>query len=88
MGLAHFESITTDGLNGNSKLITNRAYYYSVTAYGYNADGIPKTLESSPRYLTVRPEVPNTAAVGDNTASAGDVIYNCTYSDLLKVLLM
>ncbi|MDG2188826.1 MAG: T9SS type A sorting domain-containing protein, partial [Candidatus Marinimicrobia bacterium] len=60
--------------NGNSKLITNRAYYYSVTAYGYNADGIPKTLESSPRYLTVRPEVPNTAAVGDNTASAGDVI--------------
>jgi hypothetical protein len=73
-GLAHFESITTDGLNGNSKLITNRAYYYSVTAYGYNADGIPKTLESSPRYLTVRPEVPNTIAVGDNTASAGDVI--------------
>ena len=73
-GLAHFESITTDGLNGNSKLITNRSYYYSVTAYGYNADGIPKTLESSPRYLTVRPEVPNTAAVGDNTASAGDVI--------------
>ena len=68
-GLAHFESITTDGLNGNSKLITNRAYYYSVTAYGYNADGIPKTLESSPRYLTVRPEVPNTAAVGENTAA-------------------
>ena len=73
-GLAHFESITTDGLNGNSKLITNRAYYYSVTAYGYNADGIPKTLESSPRYLTVRPEVPNTVAVGDDTAAAGDVI--------------
>jgi hypothetical protein len=73
-GLAHFESITTDGLNGNSKLITNRSYYYSVTAYGYNADGIPKTLESSPTYLTVRPEVPNTFAAGDNTASAGDVI--------------
>jgi hypothetical protein len=73
-GLAHFEAITTDGLNGNSKLITNRAYYYSVTAYGYNPDGIPKTLESSPRYLTVRPEVPNTVVVGDNTAAAGDVI--------------
>ena len=73
-GLAHFESITTDGLNGNSKLITNRSYYYSVTAYGYNADGIPKTLESSPSYLTVRPEVPNTMVAGDNTASAGDVI--------------
>ena len=73
-GLSHFESITTDGLNGNSKLITNRSYYYSVTAYGYNADGIPKTLESSPSYLTVRPEVPNTVTAGENTASAGDLI--------------
>jgi len=73
-GLAHFESITRDGLNGNATLITNRSYYYSVTAYGYNADGIPKTLESSPTYLTVRPEVPNTFSAGDNTASAGDVI--------------
>jgi hypothetical protein len=73
-GLAHFEAITTDGLNGNSKLITNRSYYYGVTAYGYNADGIPKTLESSPAVLTVRPEVPNTFSAGDNTASAGDLI--------------
>ena len=73
-GLAHFEAITTDGLNGNSKLITNRSYYYGVTAYGYNASGIPKTLESSPAVLTVRPEVPNTFAAGDNTASAGDII--------------
>ena len=73
-GLAHFEAITTDGLNGNSKLITNRSYYYGVTAYGYNASGIPKTLESSPAVITVRPEVPNTFAAGDNTASAGDLI--------------
>ena len=73
-GLAHFEAITRDGLRGNAKLTTNRAYYYSVTAYGYNADGIPKTLESSPTYLTVRPEVPNTFAAGENTAAAGDVI--------------
>ena len=73
-GLSHFEAITTDGLNGNAKLITNRSYYYGVTAYGYNASGIPKTLESSPAVLTVRPEVPNTFAASDNTASAGDVI--------------
>ena len=73
-GLAQFHSITTDGLNGNSKLITNRAYYYAVTAYGYNANGIPKTLESSPVYLTVRPEVPNTMSAGDGTAAPGDVV--------------
>jgi len=73
-GLQHFEAITTDGLSGNSKLITNRSYYYAVTAYGYNADGIPKTLESNPAVLTVRPEVPNTMSAGANTASAGDII--------------
>ena len=61
-------------MNGNSKLITNRAYYYAVTAYGYNANGIPKTLESSPVYLTVRPEVPNTMSAGDGTAAPGDVV--------------
>jgi hypothetical protein len=73
-GLAQFHAITTDGLNGNSKLTTNRAYNYAVTAYGYNADGIPKTLESSPVYLTVRPEVPNTMTAGETTASAGDMV--------------
>jgi hypothetical protein len=71
-GLQYYQSIKTDGLNGNARLTTNRAYYYSVTAYGYNEYGIPKTLESSPIYLTVRPEVPNTASVGENTALAGD----------------
>ena len=53
-GLSQFHSITSDGLSGNSKLITNRAYYYAVTAYGYNADGIPKTLESSPVYFNCK----------------------------------
>ena len=71
-GLEHYHSITGDGLNNNSKLITNREYYFTVTAYGYNADGIPKTLESSARFLSVRPEVPNTYSAGENTASSGD----------------
>ena len=87
-GLARFHTITSDGLNGNSTLITNRAYYFSVTAYGYNADGIPKTLESSPRYLTVRPEVPNTVAVGENTAAQPEMLSQLFTPDLLKVLWM
>jgi hypothetical protein len=73
-GLSQFHSTSVDGLNGNSKLTTNRAYYYAVTAYGYNASGIPKTLESSPVYLTVRPEVPNTLAMGETTGAPGDVV--------------
>ena len=73
-GLSKFHVMSTDGLNGNAKLITNRAYYYAVTAYGYNPDGIPKTLESNPVYLTVRPEVPNTAESGEDTATIGEKI--------------
>ena len=70
-GLEHFISITSDGLNNNKELITNREYYFSVTAYGYNPDGIPKTLESSPVYISLRPEVPNTTTVGETTGSPG-----------------
>jgi hypothetical protein len=73
-GLSKFHVINADGLNGNSKLVTNRAYYYAVTAYGYNPGGIPKTLESNPVYLTVRPEVSNTLETGENTATIGQKI--------------
>lgn len=73
-GLARHHSITKDALNANSRLITNRSYYFAVTAYGYNANGIPKTLESNPVYITVRPEVPNTFSMGENTASSGDTV--------------
>ena len=73
-GLAHYHSVEGDGLNSNATLITNREYHFAVTAYGYNADGIPKTLESSPQYLSVRPEVPNTWSMGETTASPGDVV--------------
>ena len=73
-GLSHYHSIDGDGLDNNSTLITNREYHYAVTAYGYNAYGIPKTLESSPQYLSVRPEVPNTWSMGETTAAVGDVV--------------
>ena len=73
-GLSKFHAITSDGLNGNSKLITNRAYNFAVTAYGYNPGGIPKTLESSPVYITVRPEVPNTLVMGETTGAIGEII--------------
>jgi len=73
-GLSKFHVITADGLKGNSKLITNRSYYFAVTAYGYNPDGIPKTLESNPIYLTVRPEVPNTLEEGETTGTIGEKI--------------
>ena len=73
-GLSKFHSVSSDGLKGNTTLITNRAYYFSVTAYGYNPDGIPKTLESTPKYITVRPEVSNTQVIGEDTGAIGATI--------------
>ena len=73
-GLARFHVVDKDALNGNSRLTTNRNYYFAVTAYGYNEYGVPKTFESSPKYFSVRPEVPNTVAFGETTASAGDMM--------------
>jgi hypothetical protein len=68
-GIQRFEAIDSDALNAGAPLRTNRAYYFAVTAYGYNPDGIPKTLESSRSVMTIRPQVPTTWAEGDSTAS-------------------
>jgi hypothetical protein len=48
--------IDNDGLNAGIPLKTNRAYYFGVTAYGYNPYGIPRTLESPTKILTIRPQ--------------------------------
>ncbi len=62
--------IDTDGLNGGIPLKTNRAYYFAVTAYGYNPYGIPRTLESSLKILTIRPQI-STRVDQDSVAEAG-----------------
>ena len=66
--------ITQDQLGGGIPLKTNRRYYFSVSSYGYNAYGIPKTLESAANIFTVQPEVPNAWEATDSTAAYGDLI--------------
>ncbi len=73
-GIQRLLAIDSDALNAGAPLKTNRAYYFAVTAYGYNPYGIPKTLESSRAVMTLRPQVPTTWAEGDNTASSGSII--------------
>lgn len=73
-GIKRFIAIDNDALNSGAPLKTNRAYYFAVTAYGYNPYGIPKTLESSMNILTVRPQMSTTWNETDNTANYGDVI--------------
>ncbi len=66
--------INKDGLNNNIPLKTNRVYYYSVNAYGYNEFGIPKTLESSAKIMAIRPQIANTWEATDETGLYGTVI--------------
>ena len=73
-GVSRFHVVEKDALNNNTNLIVNRNYYFAVTAYGHNAYGVPKAFESSPKYFSIRPEVPNTMVVGENTGTVGDVI--------------
>jgi hypothetical protein len=66
--------IDKDQLNGGSPLKTNRNYYFSVTSYGYNPYGIPKTLESASKIMLIKPQVPNNWAADAETAEIGALI--------------
>ena len=79
--------VAVDALRGGIPLKTNRAYYFAVTAYGYNPYGIPKTLESPMNILTIRPQIAGTVAPGeyrDEDVAAGvtiDAIHSVGGSD-------
>ncbi len=42
----------------NAPLSNAKDYYFAVTSYSYNAESVPKTLESSMNVLTIRPGIP------------------------------
>ncbi|MGH7452923.1 MAG: T9SS type A sorting domain-containing protein, partial [bacterium] len=61
-GMQRWLRISGDALAGNAPLIQNRKYYFAVTAYGYNPNGIPKVLESPIQVIGreegIRPQSP------------------------------
>ena len=79
-GIQRMLAVTQDAIGGGIPLKVNRQYYFSVTAYGYNEYGIPKTLESPNNIFSVRPQVPNTWAAGDGTAESGTMV-SSTHTD-------
>lgn len=60
-GLRYSIKITTDKLEGNSPLINGKNYYFAVTGYTYNPDGVPKTLENVLTPITATPHKPELA---------------------------
>ncbi|MFH1851361.1 MAG: T9SS type A sorting domain-containing protein [Candidatus Neomarinimicrobiota bacterium] len=70
-GILRYLSIDQDALNNNAPLKMNRAYYFAVTAYGYNPHGIPKTLESPMQIIAARPQQSATWVANDETVAHG-----------------
>ncbi|MFH1851830.1 MAG: hypothetical protein ABIA75_05760 [Candidatus Neomarinimicrobiota bacterium] len=73
-GIRRYLAIDQDALNNNAPLKINRAYYFAVTAYGYNPCGVPKTLESPLHIITARPQLPSTWNPPDSAVVHGNFL--------------
>lgn len=72
-GVRFSHTITQDAVKGGP-IYDGTEYYFAVTAYGYNPDGLPKVLENAQNVVRVTPQRP---ASGTDlaTASATPVTY-------------
>ncbi|MCB2205925.1 T9SS type A sorting domain-containing protein [bacterium] len=59
-GVQRLYDVTTDVLT-DRPLVNNQPYYFAVTSYAYNEDpdASPRQLESTPKIITVRPQMPD-----------------------------
>lgn len=56
-GLRYNFFVEKDYLN-NVPLVNGKSYYFAVTSYAYNPDGVPKTLENAPTGILAVPQKP------------------------------
>ena len=85
-GLEHLTSIQEDALNDDAPLINNKAYYFALSAYAYDADALPKTLESEKQIVSIRPHVKWEGAAPRDTLTVnrpdhGEVIISVEIQD-------
>jgi hypothetical protein len=94
-GIKRSVEITKDVIT-NTPLSNAKDYYFGVTAYSYNAESVPKTLESAQNVIAVRPTkviggvLPrstrgDTIAAVTRTAGASDGSVQAFVSDPSKV---
>jgi len=72
-GIRRFMELTQDYVRGGP-LYNVLDYYWAVTAYSYDPDETPKTLENAPEVITVAPQKP-----------AGGYVYPMDYAEILEV---
>jgi hypothetical protein len=73
LGVRYEHTITQDAVLGGT-IKDGKEYYFAVTAYAYNADGVPKVLENAQNVVRVTPQRP-AAGTDLATASATEVTY-------------
>ena len=66
-GLTNHFRITADATRGGISLKNWQTYWFAITAYGYNPNGVPKTLESPTQTVEARP-MPLQGGVSANSA--------------------
>ncbi len=74
-GIKRSIAITTNHLLGGIPLIDDRAYYFSVTAYGYNGFATPRVLESSSPIWVVRPQTNSTLDVVATMSTSFETVH-------------
>jgi hypothetical protein len=68
-GIQRFIRVNKDYLK-NEPLVNGKTYYFAVTAYAYNPNGVPRVIESPVNIITATPkQIIFTPAVGDTIRS-------------------
>ncbi|NQT63660.1 MAG: T9SS type A sorting domain-containing protein [Candidatus Marinimicrobia bacterium] len=89
-GLQHLISIQEDVLNDDEPLTNNKAYYFALSAYAYDAEALPKTLETEKRIISVRPHINRDGAAPRDTLimnrpEGGEVIISIEVQDPIQL---
>ncbi|MCH7762823.1 MAG: T9SS type A sorting domain-containing protein [Candidatus Marinimicrobia bacterium] len=87
-GLQHHMIIDKDVLNNDTPLLSNREYYFAVTAYAYSENAVPKTIESEKEILIVRPGTSTQFIENENQSLLFQADHIAGYSDGIVSILV
>ena len=93
-GLQYSMTISSDRLGGGTPLINGKNYYFAVTGYTFNPDGVPKALENVTKAIIAVPHKPELAtqlnaeteeAIATEIVAKGDILVNVEVVDPSKI---
>jgi hypothetical protein len=79
---------STDVFNSGKALIDGVKYYFAVTAYGYNANGVPHAIENPISLITVTPQMPPPGVTSQPLGPMSNVTHTGTANASVKVTVV